>query len=260
MSALSNDVQLMGYNRRTLVGGLLTVFSCSCCGVSANAQQQNKGGCWVSGNVAHTYLSRATRPNTYRSGNERMEPRSGQPQLDRALAQSLAKISSLFGVLPAFTYYDDTGSPNARATDETMLNRTDGTVLFGLQFLSQLLANSPQPNAAIVAVCAHEFGHILSYKNRMIAQLNPNPNQPFRGEQFADFMAGYYAGHRKLQVPDYPAVAFATTQRSFGGGDHGSGQQRGEAVEAGFLAAHSQKLNLNDAANAALNFCLARSL
>jgi hypothetical protein len=245
--------------RRVLLAGALTLSWTGCCTrVGRTAERDESSGCWIPPEQTERYLSNSGRASLFESGQESLEPRSGNAPLDKALAQALAKIARLFGVLPAFAYYDDEGSPNARATREARLDRADGTVLFGLALLNQLLSGN-RPDAAIVAVCAHEFGHIASYKNGMIAELAPNRNDPFRAEQFADFMAGYFAGRRKRENPDFPAVAFATTQRRFGGGDHGSGRQRGEAVQQGFLVAYQQRLDADAAKAAALTFALSRS-
>lgn len=248
------------YRRQLVFGGLLTVLYGGCCSQHAEAQQisTSPGGCWQVGSAATAALRKATQANTFASGSERMEPRSGNSSLDRALARSLANISRTFDVLPGFSYYDDSGSPNALATPEILLGNTDGTVLFGLSMLQAVLRRPTNPDASIVAICAHEFGHILSYKNGMIQQLNPPGDGPFRGEQFADYMAGYYAGSRKLVNPSYPAVAFAVTQRDFGGGDHGSGQQRGDAVQKGFVDAFQRKLTAAQAAQEAFSYSMSQ--
>lgn len=149
-------------------------------------------------------------------------------------------------MLPGFCYYDDSDGMNAKATSDVLLERTDGTVMMGLQMLEALLSRPERPDASILAVCAHEYGHILSYKTGLIDQLRGGGGV-FRSEQFADYIAGYYAGTRKLVHPNYPAVVFATTQQSFGGGEHGSGAQRGEAVQAGFLAGYQRRLSIDQA-------------
>jgi predicted metalloprotease len=177
--------------------------------------------------------------------------------------QSLAKLTSLLGVLPGFAYYNDSDGSNAKATPEKLLDRSDGTVIFGLQLLKECLARPANGDASIVAICAHEYGHIVSYKNGMIGQLDTQGSGDqgvFRAEQFADYIAGYYAGTRRRENRDFPAVAFATTQRSFGGGDHGSGKQRGDAVQAGFLAAYQRNLGRESAFQDALKFCMGRTI
>lgn len=244
--------------REVLAGGLLTVLFGGCCATSAHAQPHG-AGCWIPPEHAGAYLNQAGNSYTYQMGSEPIEPRSGNRALDRALAQSLATISREFGVLPGFAYYTEQGAPNARAMSEKRLDHADGTVLFGLKLL-QLLLGRTRPDAAIIAVCAHEFGHIVSYKNGMIRQLDPTGGQqPFRAEQFADFMAGYFAGRRKLVHRDFPAAVFAATQNSFGGSSsHGSGQQRGAAVQEGFLTAYQKGLQGSNAIQAGFNYAMAQ--
>ncbi len=249
----------MAVERRVVLGGLLTIVPALCCSRHAFAETSG-GGCWVPGGSAAPYFASVQgQVSRFETGSEKLEPRSGNPDLDYALAQALANLSELFGVLPGFCYYDDSGSPNALATSDQLLDRTDGTVMMGLSFLGEMLRMPERPDASIVAVCAHEFGHIVSYKTGLINQLKGGGGV-FRSEQFADYMAGYFAGTRKLLRPDYPAVVFASTQNYFGGGDHGSSSQRGEAVQAGFMAAYQRKLGMQDATQAGLQFCLGRSL
>jgi len=247
--------------REVLFGGLLTVFYTAGCPGACFAQTQTLTGCAVPHDQVQDFFSRTTSVQSFQSGGEAIEPRSGNPQLDRALAQSLGMLSRMFEVLPGFAYYRETEGPNARATSQVLLERTDGTVLFGLQFLQMLLSRPAHGDASVVAVCAHEFGHIVSYKRGLIGQLSPNPAQPFRAEQFADFMAGYFGGRRKLERPDFPAVVFATTQRDFGGqtrGSHGTSQERGSAVEAGFLSAYQQRHDINAAVQAGFQYAMSR--
>lgn len=250
------------YTRRQIIAGTSVLVMGGACG-HAHGQTPDDagGGCWTPPEKVDTLFKKVEAPRSFSIGSEPMQPRSGNAVLDRALARGLATIGKSFGVLPGFAYYREATEPNAQATSEVLLERTDGTVTFGLSLLQMLLAR-PTPDAAILAVCAHEFGHILSFKNGMIGQLSPNRYQPFRAEQFADFMAGYFAGTRKVLYPNYPAVVFATTQNSFGraGGDHGSGAQRGEAVERGFVAGFRDRLDINACAQAGLAFSMGRHL
>lgn len=192
-----------------------------------------------------------------------LESRSGDRYLDFALAQTLAKLSHTFGVLPGFSYYHeiDEGDYNALATKEALLDRTDGTVLFGLGMLGHLLRLSEKPDAAIVAVCAHEFGHLAAMRRGEMRRLAPDPTNPFRAEQHADFMSGFFAGLRSLEYPDYPAMIFATTFRSLGGairGTHGTRDERGLAVAAGFTAAKEQRLSVVDGLDQAYRYAMSQ--
>jgi hypothetical protein len=246
--------------RRVVLGGLLTLIESSVrVPVCAAADRYGERGCWIPSAEVPGYFARAGRAEMFESGDEPIEQHSGVAGLDQALAQSLAMLATLFNVLPAFAYYrDGVNRENAKATPKQLLQRADGTVLFGLEMLRKCLAMPQDGDAAVVAVCAHEFGHIVSFKNGDCDRLVTDSSQPFRSEQYADFLAGYFAGRRKLERPSFPAVAFATTQRSFAGGDHGTADQRGEAVMQGFMAAYQQRMNIKEGTKAALTFSMAR--
>ncbi len=181
--------------------------------------------------------------------------------LDYALAQALGHLVTTFGVLPAFSYYREKveGDHNALATRAKILDRADGTVLFGLGMLGMLLDVSAKPDAAIVAVCAHEFGHIIAIKRGEMEKLAPDPANPFRAEQHADFVSGFYAGLRTRSNAGYPALFFATTMRSLGGdsrGTHGTRSERGAAVVAGFRAAKERNLSVSEGLNEAFRYAM----
>jgi hypothetical protein len=184
--------------------------------------------------------------------------KSGVEGLEGALVRTLDMLSSMFGILPGFAYFHEKDEANAKATSVDLLkDRPDGTVLLGLKLLHNLLA-LPERDAGVIAVCAHEFAHIVSYSNGYISQLTPTAgSSPFRAEQFADYMAGYFAGRRKFEQPDFPAAVFATTTSMYGGTTHGNAQQRGNAVQEGFLCAFLRKLEPQAAIRRALQFAMA---
>lgn len=254
---------MMRSRREVVLGGLLTLAwggipSCSC---HANVNLTRASGCYVPREEAPDFFRLTNTAQVFAFGTEDIEPRSGNRQLDRALAQTLARLSRTFDVLPGFAYYRDSDGENALATPETLLQRTDGTVLFGLGMLRRLLARPEHPDASIVAVCAHEFGHIVGYKTGLIKQLAPDENDPFRAEQHADYLAGFFSGLRKLDRPNFPAVVFATTQQSFGGsnrGTHGTGEERAEAVVEGFKAAYERRLSASEGIQQGFQFAMAR--
>ncbi len=161
---------------------------------------------------------------------------------DQALAVSLLKISDVFSVLPGFAFSERV-KLNAFASRNTALGRADGSVVFGNSLYREIIGRREYPEVGIVAICAHEFGHIVQYKFGIDRILIVN-NSVKRLELHADFLAGYFAGRRKLEMPDFPAAVFALTQYSFGDcnyGDpdhHGSSDERGAAVVAGFDSAY----------------------
>ncbi len=130
---------------------------------------------------------------------------------------------------PAVGFYDDSGSchGNAGATPLVLLPhvanmptlRYDGTIGLGTMLLDNL-GKFEHQTAAIAAVGAHEFGHILQFKyvNREIQEIVDSEDSVVRAELFADFVCGYYAGIRKLRQEEWPAVIQGLNQ--FHGGDH----------------------------------------
>ena len=104
-----------------------------------------------------------------------------------------------------------------------------------------------------MAVCAHEFGHILQFKHGLIRKVNEGQPTVKRSELQADYFAGYFAGLRKRERPEYPAAVVAVTQFSVGDhgvtnkNHHGTPKERGAAVVRGFEAAFRQNKNLSEA-------------
>jgi hypothetical protein len=252
---------MIGVSRRDIILESLLMVAVAVRPSHGFVNHGTRDGCCVRPETASLLFKRTGKVGLYQRGTEDIEPRSGKPELDRALAQSLSKLSRTWDVLPGFGYYREPESNNAKATDKVLLERSDGTVLFGLGLLEELLKLPEHRDAAIVAVCAHEFAHIVQYKTGLIKKLAPDLDKPFRAEQHADYLAGFYAGLRRLQHRDYPAVAFAMTQRRFGGaerGSHGTVAERGEAVQEGFNAAFERGLSAQDGIVEGFNFAMSR--
>jgi hypothetical protein len=202
---------------------------------------------------AGRFMSTATEQRLYETGHEPMILSSGDKDFDAALAISLSRISDAFSVLPGFAYYDDYDGANAYASEVARLKNADGTVLFGTRLLKRLLALPESPDAAVAAVCAHEFGHILQYKQKLQRRVNEGQTTIKRVELQADFFAGYFAGLRKLERPDFPAAVFALTQYNSGDAmindqdHHGTPDERGAAISQGFETAYRKRLPLSEA-------------
>lgn len=243
-------------SRRQLIG-VGFGFGCSICGSSALSQTNGvRRSCNMPAAEARPYLNAADQVVAYQSGMEEIVLRSGNASLDRALAISMARMSRLFSVLPGFCYINEPNGPNAFATDAVKVNNHDGTVMFGLQLLSQILSQHPVPDAAILSVCAHEFGHIVQYKRDLIPRLKRGQRTVRRVELHADFISGYFAAIRKAENPDFSSATFAHEAHSIGDfqtdhpNHHGTPTERANAVVAGFEAYRSQKLNFSDAIEA----------
>lgn len=170
---------------------------------------------------------------------------------ENALAAIAIELSRLLEVNPCFGMFDDAGlcSGNAKADPKRSLIKhpfaitnnpvTHGTVAVGEVLFQRLLLMEHQ-TAALGAVCAHEYGHILAEKlvRQDLEQLKMADKSIARSELFADFVSGYYAGVRKINQEDYAAGIHALNQfrfgdRLFGEQHHGTPRERAEAVAAG---------------------------
>jgi hypothetical protein len=248
----------MTTRREVLFGGalVLAVGAGVGCGCPAHAQSRrtpNTLGCMLAApDVDRVYPANA--PTTmYATGQEPLLHSSGDRDFDRALANTLARGSDLLQVLPGFAFFDDHDGMNAYATDRVRMHRADGTVIFGTRLLARLMRQPEAPDACVAAVCMHEFGHILQFKLGLMNRLLAGQPTVKRAELHADYLAGYFAGHRKRERQTFPAAVFAMTQYTFGDNmvnspqHHGTHEERGAAVVRGFEASYRNAHGLSDA-------------
>jgi hypothetical protein len=139
---------------------------------------------------------------------------TGDPEMDRKLDRAMVLVGILFGVKPAFGFYDpskyrdkedaDSWIMNAWASPEdTDIPGTRGTVSFGVDLFQRELREYDNTGSTIMAIIAHEFAHILQgYRGWLDGMRIGNPS---KHEVHADFMSGYFLGTRKLQ---YPRLSF----------------------------------------------------
>jgi hypothetical protein len=251
----------MTLRREVLLGGLLTILTASseaCCQPLFPAPRVR--GCMVPEDLAAGFFASSSDHQTYQTGDEPMPRGSGDREFDFALAQTLMKIGATLEVLPGFAYYDDGDSPNAYATNARRLQRADGTVLFGLRLFRQTRVELEYPEVAVTAVCAHEFGHILQSKYDLQKTLLKGQPTVKLVELHADFLAGYFAGIRKLEKPDFPAAIFPVKLRSMGDNDfnnpqhHGTPKERAAAAVQGFKVAYQERRNVPDALRSGIQY------
>ena len=248
--------------RRELLAQGIALGSC-CCGVHSAGQPRPRiFGCVLPVASAGPFLDRSSESRLFVTGQEEIIPKSGDPLFDAALARTLAHIATTFEVLPGFAYYEDDEARNAYATRVPRLTNADGTVLFGTNLLKSIMIAKENPDVAVAAICAHEFGHVLQIKLGLDQNFAREPTVK-RSELQADFLAGYYAGLRKRANPDFPAAVFALTQFNLGDdrttfeGHHGKPEERGAAVTNGFLASYQQRLQVSAAVEASTHYVMA---
>ena len=188
----------------------------------------------------------------------------------------LKDLSDELEIKPTFAMYDDDASnPNALSSQTTLspeiLGQSEyGTVALGRKMLAILKWKyGDLYRSAVTATCAHEYGHILQFKT-LYSLLQRLPGGKIRIELHADFVSGYYGAHRKRIDPQYDALTQAVTQFEAGDketGDegyhavsHGTFEQRGDAVYAGFLLGFEGKKDPKIVAEKGLDYVRSVSL
>jgi hypothetical protein len=184
-----------------------------------------------------------------------------------ALVPIFMQLGRIFQLMPSFGIYNDgRGKGNAKALKKSPINRPDGTVspdgmiAFGATYFTRLKTGDA---AAIAAVCAHEFGHLLQYKyiNNEIMNMQVEDNSVARIELHADFICGYFGGVQAGGQLDYPAAIHALNQ--FRSGEnlddpnlhHGTPEERANAVREGFrVAAKGNALLPSEIVNVGLDY------
>lgn len=247
--------------RQATLGGLLTIFSTFSEGCSSISGEESdaRPGCILEASAANELLAKSSRQQLYATGSEPIVASSGDRLFDYALAQTLSKLTDTLGVLPGFAYYD---GDNAFATDQVRMLRADGTILFGTRLLRETLREVEHPDVAVAAVCAHEFGHVVQFKHGLLRDLVRGQSNIKLYELHADFLAGYFAGIRKLEKPAYPAAVFATKLHAMGDSSvnskdhHGLPTERARAVVRGFETAHRERRSLADAIDLGVQYVI----
>jgi len=173
---------------------------------------------------------------------------------ENGLAIILGEMANLFNVSAAFGFYDDSKEfPNAGADPGLKMPlpsggvAADGTVAIGRNLIDEIKTLPVNFSAALTAICAHEYGHIIQGKcifpdkTRMRVLNDLNLRYEPAIELHADFVCGYFAFFRRKEEPGYPAVIQAQTQSLKGDKgqvvSHGTPDQRGNAVNSGYLLA-----------------------
>jgi hypothetical protein len=248
----------MQSRRDVITAGALSIFFCgvnACCGAERGARHSM--GCQLAQQDIDAIFPESSRAEL----SARFRANSGDRDFDGALAQTLARLVDVFGVLPGFAYYDDDTGHNAFATDRTLLGRNDGSVLFGLGLFRELRGLQDAPEVAVAGVCSHEFGHILQFRHKLF-RVDDGQDSVMRSELQADYFAGYFAGIRRRESPRYPAAVVALTLHNLGDNTfwspnhHGTKSERGSAAALGFDASFYRKIGLSDAIEESTNYVL----
>lgn len=185
---------------------------------------------------------------------------TGDAAADKLLGRALVRMSQRFGVAPAFSFYREQGSPNAYATRETTTSGTWGSVVFGRRLFDQQFARYDDGGMSVVAIMAHEFAHIVQYRNKLEKELLRGEPTVRRMELHADYLAGWYLGHMKQVNPQVSLWASGDTFKRIGDygyndpDHHGTPEQRLAATEAGFAIGRKGAVSNGDAIDSGLAY------
>ena len=182
---------------------------------------------------------------------------SGNPTVDGFHQQEGLLLVNTFGVAPSGAYFDDSGAPNAYATPQAYApNGPSGTVVYGISLMQQQLQTDPS-GASVVAILAHEFGHVAQFTFGGIQGPGKAP------ELHADYLAGWYLAHRgtmsATNLSSTLQVFYAIGDYQFNNpGHHGTPDERLSAAMAGFNAYVSGTRDFGVAYNQGLGYVLWR--
>jgi hypothetical protein len=189
---------------------------------------------------------------------------TGDPDVDRQLDRAIKIAANILQVRPAFGFIDPDkfsdrqldGMNAFASTRDADIPGTRGIVAFGMTKFRSELHGYDESGTTVMAIIAHEFGHILQNYRGYLASI-----RTLQCEINADFLSGYYLGVRKHQVSsvsfEKAAELFNRLGRAESGNPnrtHGDPNERVSAAAAGFKAGFSQNMNLEDAVRAGLAY------
>lgn len=232
--------------RRQIITG---AAACACCATSgmpswAQATAVADGGCGVPAEQVSRVFPKILSVHELAESRQAFHSAfgGGPSARDAALVRAIGRLSSSFEISPKFGFFDDreyAPAGNALAWRPDPSERPNGAVTFGVMLFDRLMAEDPI-GASVLAVLAHEFGHIALYLSGREAEVREGRPTAKRVELHADFLAGYYLGVRKREAP---AVSLYNAGRLIWSiGDqafdskhhHGTRAERNAAAEAGF--------------------------
>ena len=138
----------------------------------------------------------------------------GDAALDAKFNAEFSRARTLFSLSPLTLFLDDVSNPNAYAAPPQMTGTPDGGLFFGVTLTQDVVATfrhaySGYPaagEAGLMAIMAHEMGHLVQYKLGLHA-----PAQKYL-ELHADFIAGWYMAWRQASLSGFDVITEAATE------------------------------------------------
>ena len=238
-------------SRREALAALMSAPACLFPASEANAASLSTvRGCLLESTHMRALGSSGIR---FLQPDERLISTTGDRSLDRALGRALVRLSELFSERPGFGFIDDFEGANAYATDQTRVPGTWGTVCFGQNLFRDLMERYQDQGLAVMAVAAHEFGHIAQFRSGVDRKLIRYQSTVKRVELHADLLSGYFLGVRKRQEPSISVWAAGHTLYRIGDYEfnnpnhHGTPDERVAAAEMGFKLGHDHRAGFGQA-------------
>lgn len=254
-------------SRRTLLTGLT---GCACCGgllspigVAYGQKGIPKGGCGVPVPDIPSYTPKVLAPDKLEGpalGFRNAFKGGASANIADARTKAVKRLADTFGVIPPFDFYDDSGAPNARAFRPTA-DFPQGKVIFGFQLYNELMTKDPT-GASVLAVLAHEYGHITFFLSGQEQLILGGRKTVKRSELHADYLAGYYLGVRKRESPKVSLwkagrLIWSIGDTAFDNEDHhGTPDERRLSAEAGFKLGFDQAPQFQTAFASATTYIL----
>jgi len=169
----------------------------------------------------------------------RLIPSSGDRETDHRLGRALLRLAKAFDVNPGCGFFDDRASPNALAVQQSDVPGTEGTVLFGQQLFREVMSRHDD-GIAVLAIFAHEFGHIAQFHSGIQDTLRAGQRTIKLVELHADFLAGFYLAQRQAENPGLRLWSAGDLIHGLGDnnfsnpGHHGTAEERAMAIEGGY--------------------------
>jgi len=210
-------------------------------------------------NLAQLNYSRSEGGDTGPLPGGQLLSSSGDPDTDKFLGLALVRLATTFEVAPGFAFYDDREGKNAYATPDILSNEKGfGTVLIGENLFRELMGTD-HFGMTVLAVCAHEFGHIHQMQQGYMTSLQVLDRTAKPVELHADFLAGYFLALRKVDHPELDLQSVGAVYQTIGDTaftspkHHGTSEERSAAITAGFMQGRSGG-NISQAALAGMTY------
>jgi hypothetical protein len=181
---------------------------------------------------------------------------SGDTETDHVLGLALRRLAETFRVSPGFAFFDDSRGHNAFATERSLLKGGERTVMMGKGLFIEQMREDHDMGTTVIAICAHEFGHIYQFAYGQHARLAELDRTVRPIELHADFLAGYYLALRhnakaQLDLQAVGRVFYELGDTDFNDrGHHGTPEERSRAITGGYAFGKDRDADIDDASRA----------